>query len=527
MLGVQKNVLNHYLFDDLRDAKKRYFDETNHDEKEVLKDQINKIIAQLTNNSHQFDYDIFFHEVISDKKGFDIVIGNPPYVQLQKFKGNPIQDLYKKAGYTSYDANGDLYCLFYEQGLRQLKPGGTLCYITSNKWMRAGYGEKLRRYFLTQNPLLLIDLGPGVFASATVDSNILFIARDANQKQLQGLTLTDNQAVRTGLAPVVAANRISLADVTHEAWFIGSAAEQALKAKIARIGKPLKAWDVNIYRGVSTGINEAFVIDTATRDAIVAADPKSAEIIKPILRGRDIKRYGAVWAGLWLIFIPWHFPLHDDVTINGASIKAEEAFKVQYPVIYTHLDKYRAKLSKRNAVEVGIRYEWYALQRCAASYYPEFAKEKIAWQRITQEPRFCFVRAGLYILDSMAFFTAEANSKYLCAVLNCKAIYYYVTTIVHQYGNTGFRLSNQYVEIMPIPPITATNQPLVAAIEACVERILAAKQGDITADTRADEATIDQLVYQLYDLTPAEIALIEAAQPVGVGTAASDDGEDE
>jgi type I restriction-modification system DNA methylase subunit len=521
LLGVQKNVLNHYLFDDLRDAKKKYFDETNHDQKEALKDQINHIIAELTNNSHQFDYDIFFHEVISDKKGFDIVIGNPPYVQLQKFKGNPIQAAYKAAGYQSHDVAGDLYCLFYEQGIRQLKPGGTLCYITSNKWMRAGYGEKLRRYFLTQNPLLLIDLGPEIFGSATVDSNILFIARDDYQHQLAGLTLTDNQALRTGLAPVVAANRISLADVTHEAWFIGSAAEQALKAKIARIGKSLKAWDVNIYRGVLTGLNEAFIIDTATRDAIVAADPKSAEIIKPILRGRDIKRYGAVWAGLWIIGT---FPaLKLDIDL--------------YPGIKEYL---LAHFDRRQLEQSGIKYQpnlpfnarkangnkWFETQDNIA-YYANFAKAKIIFPEITKYLPFIYEGNGFCFNNKAFMITSNTvNLRYLTGYMNSKISHKWIRENCPSLGDDRRELRKIFMENLPIPPITPANQPVVAAIEACVERILAAKQGDITADTRADEAMIDQLVYQLYDLTPAEIALIEAAQPGGA-LVASDDGEDE
>ncbi|MCX6014517.1 MAG: N-6 DNA methylase, partial [Chloroflexales bacterium] len=515
LLGVQKNVLNHYLFEDLQAAKKQYFDETNHAQKDLLKGKITDIIAQLTNNSHQFDYDIFFHEVINDKKGFDIVIGNPPYVQLQKFRGNPVQELYKKAGYESYDANGDLYCLFYEQGLRQLKQGGTLCYITSNKWMRAGYGEKLRRYFLTQNPLLLIDLGPGVFESATVDSNILFVAREKYQATMAGVTLTDNQALRAGLAPLVATRQVSLAAVTHEAWFIGSAAELALKAKIARIGKPLKDWDVNIYYGIKTGLNEAFIIDTATRDAIVAADPKSVEIIKPILRGRDIKRYGAVWAGLWIIGT---FPaLHLDID-QYLGIKN---------YLLTHFDR-------RQLEQSGIKYQpnlpfnarkangnkWFETQDNIA-YYPEFAKEKIVYSEIVRN-------TGSYTNQKCFIVTSKKTIlKYLTGFLNSNVSQLWIRSNCPELQGGTRELSKIFMENLPIPPITTANQPLVTDIEGHVVQILAAKQGDINADTRADEAAIDQLVYQLYDLTPAEIALIEAAQPGGAQVTASDDGEDE
>jgi hypothetical protein len=502
LLASQRDVFTYQDMDALAALKKRFFDETDHDAKEQLRENIEMILKNLGTDARTFDYAKQFGEVYSKKDGFDIVIGNPPYVQLQKFRGDPIQAAYKSVGYESYDANGDLYCLFYEQGIRQLRTGGTLCYITSNKWMRAGYGEKLRRYFLTHNPLLLIDLGPGVFESATVDSNILFIEKNVYARELFGLTVQDKTVIRRGLSTVVAQHLTSLPDLKNDGWFIGNASELSLKEKIARSGKQLKDWHVSMYRGVLTGLNEAFIIDNATRDLIVSSDPKSAEIIKPILRGRDIERYGHTWAGFWIINTEY------DIDVPK-----------KYPAVFNHLQNHEIKGKKRG--DKGKN--WWNLRTCV--YYHEFDNEKITWQRITQEPRFCFAPAGLYILDSMAFFTTDTHAKYLCAVLNSKVIYYFVSKVVHQYGKTGFRLSNQYVEIMPIPPITPANQPLVTAIEAHVERILAAKQQDINADTRTDEAAIDQLVYQLYDLTPDEIAIIQAAQPVGVGTAAPEDEE--
>ncbi len=173
-------------------------------------------------------------------------------------------------------------------------------------------------------------------------------------------------------------------------WFIGSPSEIALKAKIETIGKPLKDWDVKIYRGILTGLNEAFIIDRLTRDRLIAEDPRSEEIIKPILRGRDIGRYAYEFAELYIIFIPWHFPLHKDESISGNSEKAERAFQKEYSVIYNHLLQFKLALEKRNKEETGIRYEWYALQRCAASYYDEFEKEKVVWQEIAQEPTFSY-----------------------------------------------------------------------------------------------------------------------------------------
>ena len=129
---------------------------------------------------------------------------------------------------------------------------------------------------------------------------------------------------------------------------------------------------VTYKRGILTGYNDAFIIDEATKNSLITADPKSAELIRPILRGKDIKRYTYNFANLWLIYIPWHFPLHNDPNIKGASVKAEEEFKKQYPAIYSYLEGHKEKLSKRNKAETGIRYEWYALQRWGSNYSDDF-----------------------------------------------------------------------------------------------------------------------------------------------------------
>ena len=166
---------------------------------------------------------------------------------------------------------------------------------------------------------------------------------------------------------------------SSNAWVILSPIEQSIKQKIEAVGVPLKDWDINIYRGVLTGCNEAFIINTEKREEILSncnddtERVRTAKLIRPILRGRDIKRYEYDWAGLWLIYIPWHFPYQFDETIKGASHKAEVAFADQYPTVYQHLLQYKDLLAKRNKAETGIRYEWYAMQRWGANYWDFFA----------------------------------------------------------------------------------------------------------------------------------------------------------
>jgi len=274
---------------------------------DILKQVIQKILAfkpfDPNYSNPWFEPEWIFG--LSD--GFDIVIANPPYIQLQKAVNNneKYADLYKNEGYETFDRMGDIYCLFYEKGMQLLKSNGILTYISSNKWMRAGYGKKLREFFIKYNPIKLIDLGPGVFESATVDTCIFIIQKSQNQNKLKALKLEKQD--KNNIDEAFKEKSILLSNFTSEVWFIGTEAERKLKEKIEKIGKPLKDWDVKIYYGIKTGLNEAFIITTEKRNEILAnckdeEERKRTEaIIKPILRGRDIKRYHYEWAGLWVI----------------------------------------------------------------------------------------------------------------------------------------------------------------------------------------------------------------------------------
>ena len=241
--------------------------------------------------------------------GFDIVIGNPPYIQLQNNEGE-LAKIYEPCGYDTFARTGDIYCLFYERGYQLLKRGGHLCYITSNKWMRAGYGEKTRNFLATKtNPKLLIDFaGVKIFESATVDTNILLFEKAANSHHtICAITKSNDKNNINELSDFVKQNHSVNCFNTSDSWVILSPIEQSIKRKIESVGTPLKDWDINIYRGVLTGYNEAFIISTEKRDEILANCNSekertcTAEIIRPILRGRDIKKYSYDWAGLWLI----------------------------------------------------------------------------------------------------------------------------------------------------------------------------------------------------------------------------------
>jgi adenine-specific DNA-methyltransferase len=445
------------------------------------------------------------------RDGFDIVIGNPPYIQLQKAYDatRKYADLYINEGYATFDRRGDIYCLFYERGVELLRPNGILAYITSNKWMRAGYGEKLRDYFTTHtNPLLLIDLGPGVFESATVDTNILLLQRAPNQNRLHAFTYTDRtQSLRDALQTHAA----PMPPLAEDAWFIGGDAEHRLKQKIEAIGKPLREWEVNIYYGIKTGLNKAFIINTETRQRILDACKDDAErqrteaIIKPILRGRDIKRYTCEWKGRWVILAKFGF--------------YKEAHL--YPAVVAHLSQYEQALKNRGQCRYGRtgkhsiadypgQHHWLELDNNPRDeYLAEFEKEKVVWKALGTEPAFAYVSGHIFINDKANMLTSRLGiEKFLTGFLNSKAFQWIFKSIGVGMG-LGFEYKIQFIEKIPIPPITPENQSLVAQIESLVDQILARKRGNPHADTRDLERAIDDIVYRLYDLSPDEIRLVE------------------
>jgi hypothetical protein len=415
--------------------------------------------------------------------GFDIVIGNPPYVQLQK-EGGRLANMYKDCGYKTFQRTGDIYALFYESGITSLKEKGNLCFITSNKWMRAGYGKSLRNFFTEHNPIMLIDLGPGIFQQATVDTNILIIEKRTNQNNFKAVTLQKTKNSSLDIADYFNRNSVTLQNLTDNAWFIGSEAEQKLKEKIEKIGVPLKDWDVNIYYGIKTGLNEAFIIDTATKEKLCKEDPKSAEIIKPILRGRDIKRYSYEWAGLWIL-------------ATGYDINVPK----KYPAVYKHLVKHEEKARKRD--DQGAN--WWNLRAC--KYYKDFEGEKIVWKALSLKPAFSYVKEWIYNNDKANLLTSDKIPlKYLLGIFNSKIFDWQFKNIGINMG-MGYEYKIQFIEKIIIPLITSLNKSTVTGIELLVTSILSKKEKK--QSTVEEEKKIDTLVYKLYELTDEEIRIVE------------------
>ena len=415
------------------------------------------------------------------KNGFNVVIGNPPYIQLQK-DGGKLGNLYKDAGFDTFARTGDIYQLFYEKGCRLLAPQrGLLSYITSNSWLKAEYGKKTRRHLAEQHtPLRLLEIGKDVFENAIVDTSIL-IARGGKSDETGKAVDMDRLPDKAFPPDEKLWGQLRLQG--ERPWLTISATEQSVMDKMETAGTSLKKWDVSIYRGVTSGLNDAFIIDNKTKEALVAEDPKSAEIIKPVLRGRDIQRYQARWAGLWLVY-----------TRKGVEID-------RYPAVYRHLRQHQRALSKKAGTN-----QWYELQASPSDRLDSlFGEEKLFWMDMSDRGRFAYSDTEIYCNDK-GFMMTGSSLKYLCAVLNSSLITWLMQNTALTTGVGLTQWKKFAVERLPVPQISATKQrPFITL----VDHILSAKTADPKADTTEQEAEIDRLVYGLYGLTPKEIAAVE------------------
>lgn len=418
--------------------------------------------------------------------GFDGVVGNPPYIPLQR-EGSRLANRYRDAGFATFAATGDIYQLFYEKGAQLLKPqSGLLAYITSNSWLKAEYGKATRRYFAANHtPLRLLEMGKDVFEQAIVDASI-FIARQGKSDAVGAAVDLDKLADKT--FPPAPELWGELRPEGDKPWSALSSLERSVMDKMAAVGTPLKDWDVSLYVGVKTGYDRAFVIDGATKESLIAADPKSADIIKPILRGRDIRRYQAEWAGLWLI--ETHNGYGDVPAVNIDD----------YPAVKTYLDGFYERLAKRQ--DKGRTP--YNLRSCR--YHGDFAGEKLFWADMSAVGRFAYSDEETYCNGKGYIMTGE-SLKYLCAVLNSTLMAWYVQNTA---ATTGMGLPEWKivtVERLPVPQISAAEQ---APLVALVDRILAAKAAAPGAAPAAWEGELDGLVYGLYGLTAGEVGVVES-----------------
>ena len=450
------------------------------------------------------------------REGFDIAIGNPPYVRQEEIKDFK-EDL--KANYECFTGTADLYVYFCERSVKLLKTGGVLSFITSNKWYRAKYGEKLREW-MTRNTRLrrVIDFGDEpVFKALAYPTIVIATRREQPVKvprvgeELLALNWLPQLPVED-FSQVFAESAFPVpqATLTREAWQLEPPLKRRLLDRIRLAGAPLEKWcDGKLYYGIKTGFNKAFVVTGVERARLIAEDPSSEQILRPFVRGRDVKRWRVEPQDLWLIFIPWHFPLHEDSTISGVSQKAERAFKKEFPAIYRHLTRYKSELAARDRAETGIRYEWYALQRFR-EYWREFEKPKIIFPAIEDGVNYAADLKGYFGNDKTNIIVTE-EWRFLLAVLNSQVSWWFTKQTFSAKQGGFFEFKPMYVSHLPVPAATTDQKALLSAL---VDAVVAGS-GDVVRF----EQLINGLVYELFFpdvLHAAGIKLFDACKKAGL-----------
>ncbi len=466
-----------------------------------------KLDDALSGREYQnaFEWRFEFPEVLDDEgdfSGFDCIIGNPPYIRQEHIKD--LKPLLEKQYQDFYNSTADIYTYFFALAYHLLKEKGFNAFITSNKYARAKYGAKLREWLLKKTTLAsYMELNAlKVFESAAVDTSIMNFIKQTPPKEsdFKYYEPTPNDKDDLKSTPYLLMKQNAL---STESFIFANATLLDLRDKIESVGTPLKDWDIQIYRGILTGANEAFIIPTEKRDAILNACKTQEErerterLIKPILRGKDIKRYSYEWAHLWVI------NTHNGYT-SAQKSKIPPIDIEKYPATKAHLDSHYDTIATR--CDQGDTP--YNLRNCA--YLEDFEKEKIVWAEMTDEPRFIYDNKGFYT-NQTCYFIAR-DDKYLFAILNSKVIYFFMRQMASNLGEGAFRWIKQFIERLPIPKITPQNQELADKIIVLVDKILKLKEKDPKANTQKLEKEIDALVYQLYNLTDEEIKIIEDGQ---------------
>ena len=419
-------------------------------------------------------------------KGFDLIIGNPPYIRQEEIK--ELKPHFSNV-FEVYKGTSDIYTYFYERGFKILKDKGILNFITSNKFTRAGYGEPLRDFLLKYTSILeFIDLnGIKVFEKATVDTSIvMFEKRKPDKSQIIFYSNPKDNKFE-----ILEYSKIKQSSLNKEAFIFGESKILDLKKKIEKIGKPLKNWNIQINYGIKTGFNEAFIIDEETKNKLIEEDKKSKEIIKPLLRGRDIKRYSYDFKNLYLI-----------CTFPALNLNISD-----YPAIEKYLKSFGKRLEQSG--EIGCRkktiHKWFEMQDTIA-YYKDFEKFKIVWASVG-ENEYSYIEKGIYLLDTNYFLVCDNEEilKYLIGVFNSKLFLFALSYKDTQLGDGGAWRHYKYnLEEMTIPEVDKKTEKEIVNL---VEKVIEGKKKGI--DTREFEEEIDRLVYWLYGLSEEEVGIIE------------------
>ncbi|MHA7128635.1 class I SAM-dependent DNA methyltransferase [Algoriphagus namhaensis] len=463
-------------------------------ELEKLETEIEEIKAnQIYENAFEWRFE--FPEVLNDKgdfEGFDVVIGNPPYIRQEEFSGlKP----YLKGRFQTFAGTADLYVYFVELSMNLLKSSGQFVFIIPNKWMRAGYGKAMRNYVKGFSIQEILDFGDlQVFEEATTYPLIIALNKNQSAGNFKAVNLTTLD-FPDGMEKYLEESqmKVSPEGLSLEGWTLTDSQSQALLIKLKSQGISLYDYvEGKIFYGIKTGLNEAFVIDAETKDRLISEDAKSEEIIKPFLAGRDIKRYQQPKSDKFLIF-----------TRRGIDIES-------YPAIFKYLKGFRERLEPKPKGFKGNNwagrkpgtYKWYEIQD-AVDYYEEFEKEKIMLAEIADRNQFS-IELNQNYYDTTAYVIPN-SSRFLLGYLNSKLFLYMFSMVSSSIRGGFFRWKKQYLGAMPVKE----DGRISVEISSLVKQILESKKQDPTSDTSTLEAEIDQLVYELYELSEEEIGIVE------------------
>jgi len=392
-----------------------------------------------------------FPEVFA-QGGFDVVVANPPYVRQEWFSNDKP---YLQKHFQAYDGVADLYVYFYELALKILKPGGRLGFIVTNKWMKAGYGAPLRKLYADQAWVdLVVDFGHAkeIFPDADVFPCILIASKpepDSPAPESATVCAIPREQLKIDDLQVQVKERgflVPRSTLTGEPWSLEPPGVQALMDKLKRVGIPLKEFiGAQPLYGIKTGFNDAFFIDEITKENLIAADPKSAELFRPYFRGQDIERWQPEWAGLWMIAMK--SSLNHEWPWSRSGNMAEEVFQNTYPAIFSFMKGFESELkARKNKTQF-----WWELS--GNSTWAEFDKPKIVYQDITWCPSFG-LDSKKTLANNTVYFLPTAD-LWVLGCLNAPISWAFAWRTAQHGKDEALRLFTDYLNAFPIPKPSA------------------------------------------------------------------------
>lgn len=436
----------------------------------------NSVVDDPSVDSRALDWEAAFPEVAA-QGGFDAVVGNPPYVRAELLTGiKP----HLERRYSTFHGSADLFVYFYELAVKLLRPGGRMSYIVTNKWMRTGYGEPLRRFFAEHTwPELIVDLGhaKGIFPDADVFPCIIFVRRptgDPAPEHVQACVIPRDELAMDDLPGQIRTRTFQMprASLGADPWTLEPPALIDLMDKMRRVGVPLREYlGTRPKYGLKTGFNEAYLISTEEREVLISQDPSCAELIQPYLRGQDLSRWRAEWANLWMIVMassgdrewPW----------RDAGDDAERVFAETYPSIHAHLKRHEERLRKRT--DQGVY--WWELRTC--DYYDLFQKPRIAHTDIAWRSEFALVEGPMYTVNTVYMW--DSADLWVLAVLNSPLLWSYLWRNAQHGKDEALRLFSAFTETIPIARPTPEVQEAVSRDVRDLIRLARQRQESVAA----------------------------------------------